>query len=62
MNNNLKDKLTPLQFDITQNCSTEKPFDNEYWDNQEEGIYVDIIPEKHTTKNLVEEIIKYFNK
>ena len=26
------------------------------------GIYVDIIPEKHTAKNLVEEIIKYFNK
>jgi len=41
--NKLKDKLTPLQFDITQNCSTEKPFDNKYWDNKEDGIYVDII-------------------
>ena len=42
-NNKLKDKLTSLQFDITQNCSTEKPFDNEYWDTKEEGIYVDVI-------------------
>jgi len=39
----LKDKLSTLQFDITQNCSTEKPFDNKYWDNKEEGIYVDVI-------------------
>ena len=39
----LKNKLTKTQFDVTQNCSTEKPFDNEYWDNKEEGIYVDII-------------------
>ena len=40
---NLKSKLTDLQFDVTQNCSTEKPFDNEYWDNKEEGIYVDVV-------------------
>tara|TARA_Y100000996_G_C22449985_1_gene613423 strand:- start:328 stop:756 length:429 start_codon:yes stop_codon:yes gene_type:complete len=39
----LKNKLTETQFDVTQNCSTEKPFDNEYWDNKDEGIYVDII-------------------
>ena len=32
-----------MQFDVTQNCSTEKPFDNKYWNNKEEGIYVDII-------------------
>ena len=42
-NDSLKNKLTQTQFDVTQNCSTEKPFDNEYWDNKEEGIYVDII-------------------
>lgn len=35
--------LTPLQFDVTQNDGTEPPFDNEYWDNEAEGIYVDII-------------------
>ena len=34
----LKNKLTKTQFDVTQNCSTENPFDNEYWDNKEEGI------------------------
>jgi len=41
--NKLKNKLTSLQYDVTQNCSTEKPFDNKYWDNKDEGIYVDII-------------------
>ena len=35
-------RLTKLQIDVTQNCGTEKPFDNEYWDNKEEGVYVDI--------------------
>ncbi|HJX23225.1 MAG TPA: peptide-methionine (R)-S-oxide reductase MsrB [Candidatus Bathyarchaeia archaeon] len=39
----LKVKLTPLQFEVTQECSTEKPFANEYWDNKREGIYVDIV-------------------
>ncbi|MDC1051050.1 peptide-methionine (R)-S-oxide reductase MsrB [Candidatus Marinimicrobia bacterium] len=34
--------LTKLQIEVTQNCGTEKPFDNEYWDNKEEGVYVDI--------------------
>jgi len=38
----LKD-LSKLQFDVTQNCGTEQPFNNEYWDNKAEGIYVDII-------------------
>ena len=39
----LRQKLTPLQYDVTQNGGTERPFDNEYWDNKEEGIYVDIV-------------------
>tara|TARA_Y100000748_G_scaffold301168_1_gene300931 strand:+ start:1018 stop:1506 length:489 start_codon:yes stop_codon:yes gene_type:complete len=39
----LKNKLTKVQFDVTQNCGTEPPFKNEYWDNKEDGIYVDII-------------------
>ena len=39
---NLK-KLTDLQFEVTQNCGTEPPFNNAYWDNKKEGIYVDVI-------------------
>ena len=38
-----KKKLTPLQFDVTQNCGTEPAFNNEYWNNKEPGIYVDIV-------------------
>ena len=39
-------KLTPLQYEVTQNNGTEPPFQNEYWDHFEEGIYVDIISGK----------------
>ncbi len=39
----LKDKLTKLQFEVTQNEGTEPPFQNEYWNHKEEGIYVDIV-------------------
>ena len=35
--------LTPLEFEVTQNCGTERAFDNKYWNHKEEGIYVDII-------------------
>jgi peptide methionine sulfoxide reductase msrA/msrB len=40
---NLKKKLTPMQYEVTQNCGTEPPFRNEYWDNKREGIYLDIV-------------------
>lgn len=39
----LKRKLTPLQYKVTQDCGTEPAFQNEYWDNHREGIYVDIV-------------------
>lgn len=39
----LKEKLTPLQYKVTQKNGTEHPFVNKYWNNKEEGIYVDIV-------------------
>ena len=38
----LRARLTPLQYEVTQKEGTERPFNNEYWDNKREGIYVDI--------------------
>lgn len=42
----LQKKLTPMQYKVTQTCGTEPAFDNEYWDNKREGIYVDIVSGK----------------
>lgn len=39
----LQKKLTAEQYDVTQNAATEAPFEGEYWDNFEPGIYVDIV-------------------
>ena len=39
----LKEKLTPLQYKVTQEEGTEPAFNNEYWDNKKEGIYVDVV-------------------
>lgn len=40
-NDELKNKLTPLEYDVTQKCGTEPAFNNEYWNNKEAGLYVD---------------------
>jgi len=42
-NKTLKKKLSPLEYKVTQGGGTEPPFQNAYWDNKEEGIYVDIV-------------------
>ncbi len=39
----LRQRLTPLQYEVTQQEGTERAFDNPYWDNKAEGIYVDIV-------------------
>jgi peptide methionine sulfoxide reductase msrA/msrB len=39
----LRKKLSPLQYKVTQKNGTEPAFQNEYWDNKREGIYVDIV-------------------
>src|SRR5690606_3356028 len=39
----LKKRLTPMQYDVTQNNATEPPFRNEFWNHFEDGIYVDVV-------------------
>ena len=38
----LNKKLTPIQYKVTQENATERPFENEFWDSEKEGMYVDI--------------------
>lgn len=42
----LKQKLTPMQFHVTQEAGTEPPFRNEYWNEHRDGIYVDVVSGK----------------
>lgn len=39
----LRKELTPLQYEVTQHAGTERAFDNPYWNNKAEGIYVDVV-------------------
>ncbi|WP_316569580.1 peptide-methionine (R)-S-oxide reductase MsrB [Neobacillus sp. YIM B06451] len=39
----LRRELTPMQYEVTQNSGTEPPFQNEFWNHEEDGIYVDIV-------------------
>lgn len=36
-------ELTPLQYEVTQNADTETAYKNKYWNNKQEGIYVDVV-------------------
>lgn len=42
----LREKLTSIQYEVTQKNGTEPPFKNPYWDNKKEGIYVDVVSGK----------------
>lgn len=48
----LKKKLNSMQFKVTQEAATEPPFENEFWDNHEPGIYVDIVSGKPLFSSL----------
>ena len=51
----LRRRLTPIQYEVTQQDATEPPFQNEFWNNHEPGIYVDIVsgePLGHAPWNL----------
>jgi len=39
----LRQKLSPTQYEVTQHEGTERPFSNEYWNNKKDGIYVDVV-------------------
>jgi len=48
----LRRKLTPMQFEVTQNAATEPAFGNAYWDNKRPGLYVDIVSGKPLFSSL----------
>ncbi len=54
----IKSLLTPLQYKVTQEDGTEKPYDNEYWNLKDEGIYVDVV----SGEPLFSSIDKYDSK
>lgn len=57
-NEAIKTKITPEQYDVTQEKGTEKPYKNAYWDNHKPGIYVDIV----TGEPLFTSLDKYDSK
>lgn len=51
-NKDLKKELTSIQYEVTQNNGTEPPFRNEYWNENRDGIYVDIVSGKPLFSSL----------
>ena len=47
-----KQKLTPMQYEVTQHAATEPAFHNEFWDNHQPGIYVDVVSGKPLFSSL----------
>ena len=43
----IRSRLTPLQYQVTQEDGTEPPFQNAYWNQKADGIYVDVVSESH---------------
>lgn len=54
----LKQRLTPLQYEVTQQEGTERPYNNAYWNEKREGIYVDIV----SNEPLFSSVDKYDSK
>lgn len=50
--NEAKRNLSPIQYEVTQNNATEPPFQNEYWNETSQGIYVDIVSGKPLFSSL----------
>ena len=48
----LKKRLSPIQYEVTQNSATEPPFRNDYWNENREGIYVDLVSGKPLFSSL----------
>jgi methionine-R-sulfoxide reductase len=48
----LKQKLTPMQYEVTQHAATEPAFRNEFWNNHKPGIYVDVVSGKPLFSSL----------
>ncbi|MGG1399379.1 peptide-methionine (R)-S-oxide reductase MsrB [Bacillus salipaludis] len=48
----LKKRLSPIQYEVTQNSATEPPFRNEFWNENREGIYVDLVSGKPLFSSL----------
>ncbi len=48
----LREKLSSIQYNVTQKNGTEPPYSNPYWDNKEEGIYIDVVSGKPLFSSL----------